>query len=197
MMPTDPKYLTDRFTEEELGVHEFPAELSGIDRERVRNCARILAMEVLEPAVAWLGEPLIVTSGYRPPEHNRAVGGKQTSFHLYNLGHAAADVKPRSKPVVDLFDWLRNESGIGFDKVILELAPGNWVNALLETVAKRLSDGEELKPVLAAYPGLKPLVVHCQLDVNAAPRRLAYVGCTGDAQKYLPVEVRKGADHAA
>lgn len=195
-MTKDPKYVTDNFTEEELGVHEFPAELAGIDRERIRSCARILCMELLEPARAWLGEPLIVTSGYRPPEHNRAIGGKDKSFHLYRFGQAAADALPKTKPVIDLFDWLRLESGLPFDKVILEVSPGSWVNALLDSVRLRLTEGEELKVILQSLPGLKPLVVHFQTDVNNAPRRLAFIGCTGDGQKYVPVEVEGGIDAA-
>jgi hypothetical protein len=195
-MQTENHWLTDNFTEEEFGVHEFPDEVSGIDRERIRSGARILAMELLEPSRVWLGEPLVVTSGYRPPEHNRAVGGKSTSFHLYTFGHAAADFKPRSKPVISLFDWLRLESGLPFDKIILEVAPGTVVPAQLDALGTFLKNGKPLAEAFALLPGLKPLVIHGQTDVNNAPRRLAFVGSTGDAQRYIPVKVRKGANHA-
>ena len=36
-----------------------------------------------------LGEPMVITSGYRCPEHNEAVGGSENSSHLKGL---AADI---------------------------------------------------------------------------------------------------------
>lgn len=44
--------------------------------------------------------PVIVTSGYRCPEHNRAVGGKP---HSYHLAGKAADVKVRGLDVLRLY----------------------------------------------------------------------------------------------
>lgn len=39
---------------------------------------------------AW-GRPIIVNSAYRSPEHNRAVGGVENSYHVRGL---AADIRP-------------------------------------------------------------------------------------------------------
>ena len=41
------------------------------------------------------GRPVIITSGYRTPEHNRAVGGAPDSQHLYGR---AADIVVRGVP---------------------------------------------------------------------------------------------------
>ena len=47
-------------------------------------------LERLQQLRTNLGRPIIITSGYRNPSHNQAVGGSPTSQHL--LG-TAADIK--------------------------------------------------------------------------------------------------------
>lgn len=42
---------------------------------------------------AW-GKPIIIHSGYRCPEHNKAVGGEDLSAHLFGL---ALDVSPERR----------------------------------------------------------------------------------------------------
>lgn len=39
------------------------------------------------------GGPIIVNSGYRSPEHNKAVGGVPDSYHVQGL---AADIRPKN-----------------------------------------------------------------------------------------------------
>lgn len=143
--------LTDNFTEAELQV-EFA-------EERIKGCARVLCHEVLEPIRAHFKKPMVITSGYRPEKHNKEVGGKKTSFHLYQDGHCAADFKIPGLPITEVFKWLCLESGLPFDKAIME------------------------------HVGDVPHIIHVQIDVNNAPRRLAYVGETGAATTYVKVEV--------
>lgn len=40
------------------------------------------------------GKALVVTSGYRSPEHNKAVGGVANSYHTQGL---AADIRPENQ----------------------------------------------------------------------------------------------------
>jgi uncharacterized protein YcbK (DUF882 family) len=53
---------------------------------------------------AW-GGPLVITSGYRCPAHNRAVGGAPRSLHLSG---AAADISARGKDQELLFNIAKN-----------------------------------------------------------------------------------------
>lgn len=144
--------LTEHFSDAELGV-------VGCDDRLVAN-ARYICNELLEPLRAKFG-PISVHDGYRDPGHNARVGGKATSYHLFEDGRAAADVSALQAPLGDVFDWIRLESGLPFDKVILE------VNASGAAAC-----------------------VHLQIDSLAAPRRQAFIGQTGAGTVYVPVEVK-------
>lgn len=144
--------LTEHFADAELGV-------AGCE-ERVVVNARYLCMQVLEPLRAKFG-PINVHDGYRDPQHNARVGGKQASFHLFEDGRAAADVSSRIATCSEIFDWLRLESGLPFDKVILERDKAGYAAC-----------------------------VHIQIDMLNAPRREAFTGSTGAGMQYARVEVK-------
>lgn len=78
-----------------------------------------LVEKFLDPLRAAYGMPIKVSSGYRCPELNRAVGGVTTSVH--QIGYAAdlqvggSFVKFRDFVV----DWVK-KTGTKFDQVLLE-----------------------------------------------------------------------------
>lgn len=84
--------LTGHFTLEEM-TRSATAVALGIDNtpdtEAVENLKN-LCTEVLEPLRQWAGVPVIVSSGYRSPELNRAVGGVPHSQHRKG---EAADIR--------------------------------------------------------------------------------------------------------
>ena len=143
--------LTEHFTDLELGV-------AG-QESRLLLSAQYLCSTLLEPIRAKFG-PVHVHDGYRNPEHNAAVGGKPTSWHQFDGTQSACDFDCPNASYETVFDWIRLESGLGFDKVILESN----------------STGE-------------PRCIHIQLNAHVAPRRLAYTGQTGAGTVYTPVEV--------
>jgi hypothetical protein len=143
--------LTQHFTDEELG-------LAGCDVRIVSN-ATYLCERILEPIRAHYDKPIRIHSGYRDPVHNARVGGKPDSWHLYEGNHAAADFDVVGVLLKDCFDWIRLQSKLNFDKVIIE------------------------------YAGDQPATIHIQVDAIEEPRRLAYVGGTGDSHSYTPVMV--------
>lgn len=144
--------LSEHFTDHELGV-ENPGEL------RLVQNAAYLCRTILEPIRAKFG-PVRIHDGYRSPEHNAAVGGKPTSYHQFEGGKAAADFDCTAAGFQQVFDWIRLESGLPFDKVILE---HNTTN--------------------------EPRAIHIQVDSSAPPRRFAYLGSTGAGTVYTPMEV--------
>ena len=87
----------------------------------VENLRRLAAG--LEQAQAVLGYSLDVSSGYRSPELNAAIGGAEKSQHC--LGFAADFVCPEFGTPLEIAAALR-DSGIRFDQCILEF--GRWVH---------------------------------------------------------------------
>ena len=87
---------------------------------------------LLDPLREAWGGPLTVTSGYRCPELNRAVGGSATSAHTAGW---AADLVPDSddpRGVQGLVnftaEWL-TATGLSFDQLIDErLDDGRWLH---------------------------------------------------------------------
>lgn len=120
--------LTDHFTLAELtatrtGIANVPGDVEFSKLVRVA--------EMLEAVRAHFGRPIAVHSGYRSPAVNAAVGGSKTSQHMKA---EAADFHVDGVPLVDVFDWIREESGLHYGQVILEGAsPAHptWVHLSL------------------------------------------------------------------
>lgn len=145
--------LSPNFKDTELSVTNAP--------ESVKENARWLASNILEPIRAWWGRPVKVNSGYRPPEHNKQVGGVPTSYHLFNGDNCASDIVVLGVPVTEVFDWLRLKSSLPFSKIILE---------------------KDHKTGL-------PTVVHIQAHAGTIPTtRIALVGETHGTSAYSAVE---------
>ncbi len=77
-----------------------------------------LVEEVLDPLRNDLGQPVRVTSGYRSPQVNAAVGGSRTSRHMLGL---AADIKVKrmeSTALAERIEELREQGVLDYDQVI-------------------------------------------------------------------------------
>jgi hypothetical protein len=145
--------LTPHFQDTELGV-------AGQDAQITANAVQ-LCTELLEPIRAQFG-PVAVDDGYRNPQHNAAVGGASNSQHLYLDQNSAADIRTLTVDLVDAFAWIRLDSGLPFDQIILEVAPGTQ----------------------------NPSCIHISYNgALAQQRRQAFTGETNGAGAYSPVAV--------
>lgn len=85
-------YLSEHFSMEEM-TRSRTATVKRIDNTpsdaAVRNL-KILCTQVLEPARAKYGRPIVITSGYRCAKLNAAVGGVPKSYHTKGM---AADIR--------------------------------------------------------------------------------------------------------
>lgn len=77
-----------------------------------------LVRDLLDPLRIDIELPIRVTSGYRSPQVNAAVGGSRTSRHMTGL---AADIKVRgmtARQLADRIEQLRESGVIDYDQVI-------------------------------------------------------------------------------
>ena len=122
-------YLTPHFTLEELTASDT-AEVLGIDNTpspEVRDRLAQLAGK-LEDVRALLGnQSVIVSSGYRCPALNAAIGGAATSAHLY--GCAADFTVPEFGEPYEICEFLSCLDGFLYDQLINEEGDGaRWVH---------------------------------------------------------------------
>lgn len=86
-----------------------------------------LIENVLDPIRERMGQPIIVTSGFRSAEVNRKVGGVATSQHT--MGQASdITLKPQTdnKRLFDTIRKLAKEKKIEFDQLIWEYGNDNY-----------------------------------------------------------------------
>jgi hypothetical protein len=80
----------------------------------------------------FLGAPVSISSGYRSPALNKAVGGSQTSQH--SKGQAADFTAPSAgDPLKICRKLLEHRDEIGFDQLIYE---GTWVHVSFSQVPR-------------------------------------------------------------
>lgn len=126
---------------------------------------KVLCETFLEKVRAHYNSPIKIHSGFRSLEYNNlpTVGGAQGSYHIYEGDHAAADFEVIGHDYVEVFDWIRLESFLPFDEVILE----------------------------RNHTTNRPACVHVQIHVGAANRYYAKVGETHGTGTYTAVAVNR------
>jgi zinc D-Ala-D-Ala carboxypeptidase len=147
-MPIDlQQMLSPHFMLEEFVISQT-AERRGIDNtptDEIVGWLRRLCAQILEPARGALG-PLRISSGYRCPALNAAVGGSKTSAHMSGY---AADVQPLGASKHDFALWVRGNCV--FDQIIMEFGASAddpaWVHVSCDPRARR----EILRATTAGY----------------------------------------------
>lgn len=116
--------LSEHFTLEEMVFSQTAVRFGYKNQPNKRQTAALtnLCATVLEPLRSTLGKPIHVSSGYRAPAVNRAVGGSTNSQHMRG---EAADIQVTGMSTQELFDFVL-ASGIPFDQIIQEF--DSWVH---------------------------------------------------------------------
>ena len=135
--------LSKNFTLPEI-IHSNTAKRLGINnapnKEHLKSM-QVLVRDLIQPMRDVLG-PIRISSGYRNPELNRAIGGSSKSQHCKG---EALDLQYWSKGKMcnkEIYDWVV-KSGIEFDQMINEF-DYSWIHISLKSSNNR-------KMVLEAY----------------------------------------------
>jgi len=126
-------FLTPHFTLAEMTASQI-ANREGLDNnpdsQTIANLVELC--KTLEQVRSLVGQPLLVTSGYRCEALNRRVGGSVSSAHVLGL---AADIIAVSLTPRQLAQRI-SDSALAFDQLILEF--DGWVHlGLAETRQRR------------------------------------------------------------
>ena len=113
--------MTKSDTARRLGIDNTPSD-------SIKKNLTLFIEKVLDPIREDWGSPIIVSSGYRCPELNKAVGGVKTSGHMY--GYCAdlqvkGDLRKFSNFVIE---WMK-EHQMKWDQIIWEKCGGvTWLH---------------------------------------------------------------------
>ena len=117
MVKLSPHFYLHEFTDSQTATRD------GIDNEpaqyALKNLCRIAY--TLEIIRSELGAPISISSGYRGPALNKAIGGSTKSKHMQGL---AVDFTVRGYTPFEAVERIREI--VGFNKLIIEF--GRWVH---------------------------------------------------------------------
>lgn len=111
--------LTKSTTAQQKGIKNIPS------KEQEQNLIALIE-NVLDPLREAYGKPIVVTSGYRCPALNKAVGGASNSQHLYGYAADIRSVSDSKEENKKLFDLVR-QLNLPFDQLINEY-DYDWVH---------------------------------------------------------------------
>lgn len=109
------KYFT--FAEFERSAIAQKRKIDNTIPDNIKPNIVALVDKVLDPLRTLWGKPLIVSSGYRCPTLNKAVGGSKTSQHMSGQ---AADIKADTRADNKALFHLLINSNLPFDQLIFE-----------------------------------------------------------------------------
>lgn len=116
-------------------IYSETALEKGIDNtpnEQVIENITLLVIKLLQPLRGLYGKPIVISSGYRSKELNRAVGGVYNSQHLVGQ---AADIRTTNPQ--ELLALLQS-SHLMYDQAITYMAKPNLLHLSYKTTGNRM-----------------------------------------------------------
>ena len=117
--------LTPHFSLAEMTKSNTAIErgISNVPRPGELEALKLLCERVLEPVREHFGTPVIVSSGYRAPQVNRAIGGSASSQHCKG---EAADFTVAGQSNLAVCRWM--ERHLNYDQLIYEFGEWGWIH---------------------------------------------------------------------
>lgn len=141
-------YLTPHLTLEEC-IKSTTAARKGISNmppQKAIDNLKLLSTKIFEPIRAHFGVPIYVSSAYRSPELNKAIGGSTTSQHMQGEAFDLdQDGHNNGITNAQVFHFIRQN--LDFDQLIWEFGSDtnpDWVHVSYE------SSGPQRKQILRA-----------------------------------------------
>lgn len=114
--------LSRSATAKKLGIDNTPSE-------QIKNNLTLFIETVLDPIRKDWGEAITVSSGYRCPQLNKAVGGAKTSGHQYGF---CADLQVKGDKLRKFADFVYQwfiDYDMAFDEILYESSGGvTWLH---------------------------------------------------------------------
>jgi hypothetical protein len=102
---------------------------------------RLLCENVLQPLRDKYGKSINITSGYRSPKLNKAIGGSTTSQHCFGQ---AADIQVDRKDYLKVWEILKT---LPFDQIIFEFGTESAPDWIHVSFVEGKNRGQKLKAV--------------------------------------------------
>jgi hypothetical protein len=102
---------------------------------------RLLCENVLQPLRDKYGKSINITSGYRSPKLNKAIGGSSTSQHCFGQ---AADIQVDRKDYLKVWEILKT---LPFDQIIFEFGTESAPDWIHVSFVQGKNRGQKLKAV--------------------------------------------------
>lgn len=120
MTQLSPHFTLAEMTRSTTAIRKGIPNVPSIDDIRALT---LLCVKVLEPVREHYGKPVIVTSGYRAPRVNVAVGGSAASQHCNG---EAADFTVQGESNLGVCRWIH--ANLNYDQLIREFGEDGWVH---------------------------------------------------------------------
>ena len=115
--------ISEHFTLEELTASDFAIRHNLTNKPGPAELANLCRLaQLLEQVRTAIGKPIAVSSGYRSPQVNAAVGGTDRSQHMEGC---AADIKVPGMTPYEVCQAIK-KAGIVYDQLISEY--GSWTH---------------------------------------------------------------------
>jgi len=146
--------LSKHFTFEELTVSDAAARrgIPNVPEQEEFENLQYLAVK-LEEVRQLLGEPMLISSGYRSPDTNFIIGGSKNSQHM--KGQAVDFICPAVGDPYEICSII-DRSGILYDQLIHEY--GRWVHISFVKEKPR----REVLTICTAKQGYRRGIFKCQ-----------------------------------